>query len=78
VEHKTELSDAVIAKEQADAEAWVKAYQQYEDDLLRAGQEPQAEADYATFYAKYGTASPPTTGFALATNDAASSPAATP
>jgi hypothetical protein len=48
----------------------VKAYQQYEDDLLRAGQEPQAEADYAAFYATHGTARPAPTRFALSTNNA--------
>ena len=70
VENKSELSDAVIAKEQAEAEAWVKAYQRYEDDLVCAGREPQAEADYAPFYARYGSARPTPTGFAVAANDA--------
>jgi tetratricopeptide (TPR) repeat protein len=70
VEHKAELSDDVVAKEQADAEAWVKAYQQYEDDLVRGGHEPRAEADYAPFYAKYGSARPAPTRMAAAANDA--------
>jgi tetratricopeptide (TPR) repeat protein len=59
IEHPEELSEGLIAKEQAAAEAWVKAYQQYEDDLIRAGREPTTEGDYAPFYARYGSARPP-------------------
>lgn len=56
VEHKDELSDAMIAREQAAAEAWVAAYQRYEDDLVRAGNPPTTEADYEPFYRQHGHA----------------------
>ena len=65
VEHPTEFSPALLAKEQADAAAWVKAYQQYEDDLVRAGTDPATEADYAAFYQRHGhprAAPPPAAG----------------
>jgi tetratricopeptide (TPR) repeat protein len=66
VEHPEQLSEGLIAQEQAAAEAWVKAYQRYEDDLIRAGREPKTEADYAPFYAQYGSARPPvSTGDAM-------------
>ena len=71
VENKSELSDALVAKEQADARAWVEAYQRYEDDLVRAGRTPRTEADYAPFYEQHGTARPAPTRLALASNDAA-------
>jgi tetratricopeptide (TPR) repeat protein len=58
VEHHDELSELKIAAERAAAEAWVKAYQQFEDDLVRAGAPPQSEADYAPFYRAHGTARP--------------------
>jgi hypothetical protein len=45
-----------IAAERAAAEKWVKAYQQYEDDLLRAGKDVNDEANYAAFYRKHGQA----------------------
>jgi hypothetical protein len=48
------LSESLIARERAEAEAWVSAYQNFEDGFLRAkGTEP-GEADYASFYREHG------------------------
>lgn len=55
-EDKSEFSGDVIAHERADADAWVKAYQQFEDDLIRAGRDPSDESLLAPFYAKNGSA----------------------
>jgi hypothetical protein len=54
VEDHRELKPEVIAAERADAEAWVKAYQDYEDGLLRAGKDVRDEANFAAFYSQHG------------------------
>jgi Tfp pilus assembly protein PilF len=46
-------ADATIARERADGAAWLKAYQDYEDALLRSGKNTDVEANYAEFYAKH-------------------------
>jgi tetratricopeptide (TPR) repeat protein len=57
VEHPTEMTDEVIAKERAGAERWVAAYQSYEDDLVRRGVYVEGdEAQYAAFYKANGAA----------------------
>jgi len=53
-----------IAAERAAADAWVTAYQQYEDDLIRVGKDPEDESNLADFYAKHGQAVMPL-GFEL-------------
>lgn len=50
------ISDAGIKAERADADAWVAAFQTYEDDLLRAGKDVNDETNYAAFYAAHGKA----------------------
>jgi hypothetical protein len=52
--HAEEISDETIAKERADAEAWVKAYQQFEDDLVRRGVDTEVPKNYESFYAQLG------------------------
>jgi len=39
----------VIAAERASADAWVLAYQTFEDDLIRAGKDPDDEANLVPF-----------------------------
>lgn len=56
VEHAHNFAPEVIAKERADAEAWVKAYQDYEDQLLRDGKDVTDERSYAAFYRRHGQA----------------------
>jgi tetratricopeptide (TPR) repeat protein len=51
-----ELSDEVIARERAEAAAWVQAFQQYEDGLIRDGKDVDDEASYAAFYEQHGSA----------------------
>jgi tetratricopeptide (TPR) repeat protein len=46
-------ADPTIARERADAAAWVKAYQDYEDALVRAGRNTDDDASYAAFYKKH-------------------------
>lgn len=58
---KSALTDEAIAAERASADAWVRAYQQYEDDLIRAGKDPDDEANLAGFYAANGKAVAPVT-----------------
>ena len=48
------FDSAVIAQERSDAADWVKAYQQYEDALVRDGKDDTVEAAYAPFYAEHG------------------------
>jgi tetratricopeptide (TPR) repeat protein len=55
-EDKSEFDPALIAKERADADAWVAAYQSFEDELIRAGKDPVDESLFAPFYAAHGTA----------------------
>ena len=47
-----------IAREQADAESWVKAYQDFEDDLVRRGIDTNDTKNYQAFYSKFGAAVP--------------------
>lgn len=56
---KSDVAPEKIAAERAAAEAWVAAYQQYEDDLIRAGKDPDDEASYAAFYKAHGRAVEP-------------------
>jgi hypothetical protein len=53
------LKAEVIAAERAEAETWVKAYQQFEDDLIRAGKDPELEANLVAFYETHGKAVTP-------------------
>jgi hypothetical protein len=48
------LSETLIAQERAEAEAWVSAYQKFEDDFLRTNAREPDEADYASFYREHG------------------------
>jgi tetratricopeptide (TPR) repeat protein len=56
---KSALSDESIAADRAAADAWVRASQTYEDDLIRAGKDPDDEANLAGFYAANGPAVAP-------------------
>jgi tetratricopeptide (TPR) repeat protein len=56
VQDKAEFAPEKIAAERAAADAWVAAYQKYEDDLIRAGKNPDDEANLAGFYAASGKA----------------------
>lgn len=47
------LDPALIAAERAAADRWVADYQQFEDDLIRAGRDTDDEANYAPFYATH-------------------------
>lgn len=49
-------SAKTIEREHADADAWVAAYQQFEDGLIRAGKDVEDESNYAAFYAEHGAA----------------------
>lgn len=51
---KGDISAATIAQERADAESWVKAYQNFEDDLVRRGIDTNEATNYQVFYSKYG------------------------
>lgn len=53
---ETAVKPQVIQAERAAAEAWVAAYQDYEDDLIRAGKDVDDEANYAAFYRLSGPA----------------------
>jgi tetratricopeptide (TPR) repeat protein len=53
---RASIEPEAIAADRADAEAWVKAYQEFEDDLLREGKDVDDEANYAPFYRKHGRA----------------------
>jgi tetratricopeptide (TPR) repeat protein len=50
------LRPETIAAERAAADKWVKAYQDYEDNLLRTGKDVNDEASYAVFYKEHGQA----------------------
>lgn len=56
---KSALTPQVITAERADADSWVRAYQQYEDDLIRAGKDPEVEANLIGFYKANGPAVAP-------------------
>ena len=56
VEYPSDFDDAVIAKERADADAWVRAFQDYEDNLVRSGKDPEATGAYDDFYRRHGHA----------------------
>src|SRR5687767_15734765 len=56
-ERHGEFDEQLIRRERAEADAWVAAYQQFEDDLIRAGKDPSDEAPYEPFYAQHGRAS---------------------
>lgn len=47
--------DDLISRERAEADAWVKAYQDFEDGLIRAGKDADDAGNLQPFYAKYGT-----------------------
>jgi tetratricopeptide (TPR) repeat protein len=49
----TGYQDTLIARERADGAAWLKAYQAYEDALVRAGKDTDDESNYAAFYADH-------------------------
>lgn len=51
-----EVNLVTIAAERREAEAWVKAYQDYEDALLREGKDVSDEASYEPFYRAHGRA----------------------
>ena len=53
------ISPETIAGERAAADVWVKAFQDYEDGLLRAGKDVNDESVYAAFYAGHGKAQQP-------------------
>ncbi len=50
------FDEQLIRRERAEADAWVAAYQQFEDDLIRAGKDPTDESLYEPFYAGHGRA----------------------
>jgi tetratricopeptide (TPR) repeat protein len=52
----TSIQPEAIAADRANAEAWVSAYQNYEDQLLREGKDVDDEANYARFYREFGPA----------------------
>jgi tetratricopeptide (TPR) repeat protein len=54
VENNSELSETLIARERAEADAWVAAFQQFEDGFVRANGREPGEADYASFYREHG------------------------
>ena len=56
VQDRDAFAPEAIAAERAAADAWVAAYQTYEDDLIRAGKNPDDEANLAGFYAARGKA----------------------
>lgn len=55
-EQKYKVVDAAIAKERAEAEEWVRAYQEFEDGLVRSGRYTGGEEDYREFYDRHGRA----------------------
>jgi hypothetical protein len=46
--------DELIKRERAEGDRWVKAYQDFEDDLIRSGKDPDDAVNLAPFYAQYG------------------------
>lgn len=42
-----------IDRERVDGAAWLKAYQAYEDDLIRSGKDTESDGNYAAFYAAH-------------------------
>jgi len=58
VDDKSELSETLIARERAEAEAWVSAFQRFEDGFIRANGREPGEADYASFYREHGAPAP--------------------
>ena len=56
---KTLIQPEAIAADRANADAWVSAYQTYENQLLRDGKDVDGEANYAEFYRKFGPAKLP-------------------
>jgi hypothetical protein len=64
------LSDSEIRRERGQAEAWVAAYQKFEDDLIRAGTPPRSEGDYAPFYRQHGTGREGPSPFDVVMNEA--------
>ena len=61
VERPADFDDAVIARERSEAEAWVAAYQRYEDALVRSGKDTDDDVSYNAFYAEHGPAVTPVT-----------------
>lgn len=59
VEDRSALNETAVAAERAAAAEWVAAYQRYEDDLIRAGKDPEDETNLADFYAARGRATVP-------------------
>jgi tetratricopeptide (TPR) repeat protein len=56
---KSSIQPEAIAAERVDADAWVSAYQNYEDQLLRDGRDVDDDGNYAEFYRKFGRAELP-------------------
>lgn len=54
MERQDDIRPKAIARERAEAAAWVKAYQDYDDDLIRSGKDVDDEANYADFYKRHG------------------------
>jgi len=50
-EDESEFAPEVLPPSRASADAWVLAYQTFEDDLIRAGKDPDDEANLVPFYA---------------------------
>lgn len=55
-EEDLELHAAQFAEERAAGHAWALAYMDFSDQLIRDGQDPDLEANYAPFYKKNGVA----------------------
>ena len=50
--YKDQTSASTIRAQHANAEAWVKAYQNFEDDLVWRGVDTDDPKNYGTFYAR--------------------------
>ena len=53
VYYKDQISAETIAKERTEADAWVKSYQDFEDDLVRRGVDTDDPKNYEPFYAQH-------------------------
>ena len=71
VDDESELSESLVARERSEAQAWVSAYQQFEDGFLRANEREPGEADYASFYREHGAPRATPSRFEVVTRSAA-------